>query len=159
MPLVTIIFAFRDPTNANYEFYNYTSFASRAPGLRRPVGHLSWVMFGKLSLSLLQLRTSGGSCTQWVTEAWSLKLGHWSWRPSTNNSSWLCMLIVLYVVIHKQLTSNNRTAWYTPNSDWQHIQNNHHTLSRGFVSCGKQPPAEQVMRHSVTFMKECICQR
>ena len=32
------------------------------------------------------------------------------------------------------------------------------TLCRGFVSCGQQPPAEQVMRHNITCQMECTCQ-
>ena len=32
------------------------------------------------------------------------------------------------------------------------------TLCRGFVSCGQQPPAEQVMRHNITCQRECTCQ-
>ena len=32
------------------------------------------------------------------------------------------------------------------------------TLCRGFVSCGQQPPAEQVMRHNITYQRECTCQ-
>ena len=32
------------------------------------------------------------------------------------------------------------------------------TLCLGFVSCGQQPPAEQVMRHNITHQRECTCQ-
>ena len=38
------------------------------------------------------------------------------------------------------------------------ISHSRRTLGRGFVSCGFQPPAEQVIRHNITYQRECICQ-